>query len=199
MKKIGFYYIALIMVLFIGLSLPEHGYAGIDEGIKAYENGDYKTALKEFRKAAKAGDAGAQFYLGRMYYNGEGVSQDYEEAVKWFSKSAEQGYVGSISNTEDNRGFKSITEAVRSGNADAVRYFIKEGADVNAEIDDGPILNLAARKGYTQVVRLFIINGADVNAKDRDGNTALIDATKTYKNHIDVVKLLIENGADVNA
>ena len=29
--------------------------------------------------------------LGNCYYNGEGVTQDYEEAVEWFTKSAEQG------------------------------------------------------------------------------------------------------------
>ena len=26
-----------------------------------------------------------------MYSNGEGVSQDYKEVLKWFKKSAEQG------------------------------------------------------------------------------------------------------------
>lgn len=26
-----------------------------------------------------------------MYRNGEGVPQDYKQAVKWFTKSAEQG------------------------------------------------------------------------------------------------------------
>jgi hypothetical protein len=26
-----------------------------------------------------------------MYYNGEGVKQDYAEAIKWFQKAADQG------------------------------------------------------------------------------------------------------------
>lgn len=26
-----------------------------------------------------------------MYYNGEGVKKDYKEAIKWYSKAAEQG------------------------------------------------------------------------------------------------------------
>ena len=38
------------------------------------------------------GDAKAQYNLGLMYYNGQGVLQDYKEAVKWYRKSAEQGY-----------------------------------------------------------------------------------------------------------
>jgi TPR repeat protein len=30
--------------------------------------------------------------LGVMYYGGEGVPQDYAEAVKWYRKAADQGY-----------------------------------------------------------------------------------------------------------
>lgn len=38
------------------------------------------------------GDAFAQSDLGGMYYGGEGVSLDYNEAAKWLRKSAEQGH-----------------------------------------------------------------------------------------------------------
>jgi uncharacterized protein len=43
------------------------------------------------RKAAEQGHATAQYYLGREYYTGQGVEKDLAEAVKWFSKAAEQG------------------------------------------------------------------------------------------------------------
>ena len=48
-------------------------------------------ALDSVSKDAEQGDAIAQFNLGDMYYNGEGVSVDYQEAMKWYSKAAEQG------------------------------------------------------------------------------------------------------------
>ena len=48
---------------------------------------DFEYALD----AAEEGDADAQFSLGYMYYEGEGVSQDNKEAVKWWRLSAEQG------------------------------------------------------------------------------------------------------------
>ena len=44
-----------------------------------------------YRKAAAQGDAEAQHNLGLMYVHGEGVPQDYAEAVKWFRKAANQG------------------------------------------------------------------------------------------------------------
>ena len=44
-----------------------------------------------YQKAAEQGDASAQFNLGVMYYDGQGVKQDYFKAVEWYQKAAEQG------------------------------------------------------------------------------------------------------------
>lgn len=55
-----------------------------------------KLAAKEYAKAAKKGDPVAQHQLGMCYYNGEGVPQNDEEAVKWILKSADQGYSEAI-------------------------------------------------------------------------------------------------------
>ncbi len=46
---------------------------------------------EELIKKAMEGDAVAQNRLGICYYAGEGIEQDYVEAVKWFQKSAEKG------------------------------------------------------------------------------------------------------------
>ena len=63
-----------------------------DAGLKAYENKDYPTAIKEWRPLAEQGHARAQFILGLLYFDGKGVPQDYEEALKWFQQSADRGY-----------------------------------------------------------------------------------------------------------
>ena len=44
------------------------------------------------QNAAEQGDAKAQCDLGVMYFEGQGVAQDYAEACKWYRKAAEQGY-----------------------------------------------------------------------------------------------------------
>ena len=41
--------------------------------------------------AAKQGDSAAQCSLGLMYYNGQGVTQDYSEALRWYRTAVEQG------------------------------------------------------------------------------------------------------------
>ncbi|MBR3627629.1 MAG: SEL1-like repeat protein [Elusimicrobia bacterium] len=50
------------------------------------ENGD-SDALSSLRNFAEQGNSEAQYYLGKYYYEQE----DEQEAVKWFTKSAEQG------------------------------------------------------------------------------------------------------------
>ncbi len=48
--------------------------------------------------ATELGNAAAQFNLGYMYANGEGVPEDDKEAVRWFRLTAEQGHAGAQSN-----------------------------------------------------------------------------------------------------
>lgn len=64
-----------------------------DAGEHAYKAGDYKTALREWRPLAEQGDVHAQYQIGLMYANGEGVAQDHVEAVRWYRLAAEQGHV----------------------------------------------------------------------------------------------------------
>lgn len=68
------------------------GAQNLDAGFNAYMSGDYITALSEWRPLAKQGDAAAQFSLGVMYANGQGVPRHYVDAVKWYRLAAEQGH-----------------------------------------------------------------------------------------------------------
>ena len=63
-------------------------HAGFDEGLAAYERGDYATALKEWRPLARQGHADAQYNLGVMYANGQGVPQDKVLAYALYNLSA---------------------------------------------------------------------------------------------------------------
>ncbi len=63
----------------------------IEDALRAYRNGDYKTAFGLIKPLAEKGDATAQFNIGVMYAKGQGVQKDDSEAAKWYRKSAEQG------------------------------------------------------------------------------------------------------------
>lgn len=82
-----------IIVSMMLLVLAEPVYADeFKNGMQAYKNNDFTTALKFFKPLAKKGDPMAQYQLGLMYGKGEGVPEDFKEAVKWSRLSAEQGY-----------------------------------------------------------------------------------------------------------
>lgn len=100
-------------LLTVSTSCPAFAYS-VEEGIIAYEEGEYHFAKTCFLKAVERGRRDealflekklknkegvskgfnelavsqeyrdAALYLGKMYSNGQGVSQDYDEAVKWF-------------------------------------------------------------------------------------------------------------------
>lgn len=63
-----------------------------DDSSVATVNPDQLRAQAAIRKAAKVGNAEAQFRLGVMYGNGDGVVLDHAQAVEWFEKAAEQGH-----------------------------------------------------------------------------------------------------------
>jgi TPR repeat protein len=61
------------------------------KGSTAYQSGDYATALREWKPLAEQGDAVAQYFLGTMYDNGQGVLQDNVYAHMWMNIAASSG------------------------------------------------------------------------------------------------------------
>ena len=73
---------------------------------------------KRYRKAAELGNVNGMVSIGDMYDQGEGVTQDFTEALKWYRKAAEKnnGYamynIGII--YEYGKGVpKNIKEAIK--------------------------------------------------------------------------------------
>ena len=67
-----------VVLLLCTMSLP----ADVEPGRSAYQAGDYATALQVFLPLADAGDRDAQYWVGRLYDEGAGVDQDYEEGAE---------------------------------------------------------------------------------------------------------------------
>ena len=61
---------------------------GLKQAVWADDVSDFQETLQ----AAEQGVAEAQFNLGWMYANGQGVRQDYAQAVQWYRRAAEQGH-----------------------------------------------------------------------------------------------------------
>jgi TPR repeat protein len=161
---------------------------------KAAEQGNEEalkqtTLLSSFltaKEKAEQGDKDAQYQLGLAYKTGEGVTQDYSNALKWFQKAAEQGYAGAQHNmgamyyngwgiSQDySKAFYWASKAAKQGYAGAqyfmgVLYFIGEGL-----IQDYPNalkwFKKAAEQGHTEAqhnIGAMYYNGYGVS-KDRN-------------------------------
>lgn len=91
-KALKYHKIALnIREKIIGKEHPDTAMSYNNIGLVYKRRGDYDKALAYFNLAAKLGNAGAQYNLGRMYYNGQGIEKDYVKAAEWYQKVAEKG------------------------------------------------------------------------------------------------------------
>ena len=130
-------------------------------GIRAYNgnslsNGEYvqsyafrrdspaEVVISE-RGAAERGDASAQFKLALRYDFGEGVPQDYAEAVKWLRRAADQNFV----KAQYNLGcMYDNGQGVSQNHAEAAKWFRKAAEHGYASAQK----NLGAKYGRGQGV-----------------------------------------------
>jgi TPR repeat protein len=110
-------------------------------GLVAFKNKDYQRAYLEWKAAAGAGQAEAQFDLGVLYAKGLGVARDLNEAAAWYRKSAAQG------NAEAEFALGqmySLGWGVPRDVADAIRWF-----DLANSVDsDGPPTDWLTLEGF---------------------------------------------------
>ncbi|MDH5217483.1 MAG: SEL1-like repeat protein, partial [Gammaproteobacteria bacterium] len=66
--------------------------AEIDDAKRAYGAGEFENAAGLLRPLARDGSVEAQYLLGRMYEQGDGVARDEAEAKKLFKLAADQGH-----------------------------------------------------------------------------------------------------------
>ena len=83
---------------------------------------DDAEALKWFRMAAEQDNSKAQYAIGVMYYNGEGVTKDFAEAEKWYRKAADQDN-SSAQNAIGGMYYNG--EGVTKDFAEAIKWFQK--------------------------------------------------------------------------
>jgi TPR repeat protein len=67
-----------------------------EDGLYAYNAGDYDQASVCWQKATDKGHVEATYNLGYMYASGRGVKQDYKKASALCQKAADQGYVRAL-------------------------------------------------------------------------------------------------------
>ena len=77
-----------------------------EDGMAAYNRGDYVPAIRLFRPLAEQGNPKAQNVLGVMYRKGEGVARNSVRAFIWFSVAAARG------DAKAKAGLRSVSQTM---------------------------------------------------------------------------------------
>jgi TPR repeat protein len=72
-------------------AIQQHVQARSQLGV-LYANGQSQATFQIFQWLAEQGYAPAQYRLGEMFVNGQGIAQDDRKAAEWFNNAAEQNY-----------------------------------------------------------------------------------------------------------
>ena len=153
--------VVIAAVLFLGG--PAH--ADFMEGWRAYQRGDFKTALQQWTPLAEAGNPVAQYNVGVMYDEGTGVETNADKVIGWWRKAADQGHRMAQHNLAllflERGGDGAIQQAVTLLKRAAAAEFAPSqhslgklyAAGLGVEQDDGRALQLILKAGKAGFVK----------------------------------------------
>ena len=72
-------------------SMPAARAGAFEDGVAAYDQGQFEKAFELWLPLAQGGNAVVQFNLAALYEKGTGVPQDLKEAARWYLEAAKHG------------------------------------------------------------------------------------------------------------
>lgn len=115
---------------------------------------------EDLEKAAESGDADAQYEIGLLYYYGDGVWDDLEEAYEWFLKSAKQGHP----KAQYRVGGLCVYHFVGADNQEDFNWFLKSAKQgyPNAQVEIG--VHYSLEDNHKEAVKWFLKAAKQGNA-----------------------------------
>jgi len=114
---------------------------------KAIEWKKLSDTASETRARAEQGDAEAQAKLGSMYSHGQGVPQNYAEALRWYRKAADQGYANGQGGLAS---MYSHGQGVPQDYAEALRWYRRAADQGDAKAENAIALLYSQGQGVPQ-------------------------------------------------
>jgi TonB family protein len=74
--------------LIAAICTPLCAQASVESGIDAYSGGDYARAIHDLLPLAEKGNGDAEYYVGLMYADGQGVLKNDATALNWLLQAA---------------------------------------------------------------------------------------------------------------
>jgi len=181
---------ALLAISSAGIS-----FAGFEEAVKAYEAGDYKTAMNEWMVLAEKNDPAAMRNIGHLYRLGLGTDVNYERALHWYKRASELGFARAQANVASmylkGQGVAQdyvqaadwFTKAARNGHTIAqynLGLMYEYGKGVERSTSKALAwYNLAAKAGHPKALnKLSILVATTPDVKAQAAETQVAKETK---------------------
>lgn len=126
-------------------------------------------------------------------------SDEVYAAVRTNDLARVKTLVGSAAdaNAKDEQGDSPLLYSAAVGSADAMKYLLDKGADVNVQNGFGSTALMISATDIAKV-RLLVEHGADVNRASKQGRTALFIAAMSDQSS-EIVRYLVAKGANLKA
>lgn len=113
---------------------------------------NHQKAAQWYQKAAEQGHVKAQYNLGYLFQEGEGVQKDIHKAMYWFEKAAEQGFVDAYYNlgrfyyfdefglSNKAQAYGLFEKAAKGGYVDAnymAGFMLVRGVGIEKNLEEG--------------------------------------------------------------
>ncbi len=149
-----FYRIPCIILL-LCFVFPVLSYADqLEDAKTSIQNKDFEKALELLGPLAEENHAEAQFLLGSLYINGQGVEKDDTKGLSWIMKAAYQGY-----DKARLRAFNIYLDLTGQGDVSAMYnlgYMYLQGWGGKQDIEVGiGWLESAAKKGHVRSAKIL--------------------------------------------
>lgn len=137
---------------------------------KAFDNGDYETAISLWLPLAENGDTDAQNYLGIIYYLGLGTERDYKKALEWYERAAKAGHADAQRNYGDMINFG---RGIQKDNFQAYKWYFAASQQGNKKAESQ--IEVIAASGN-------LSPNQQMHAKI-EANEFIMDETKRFMSH----------------
>ncbi|MCB1800487.1 MAG: SEL1-like repeat protein [Gammaproteobacteria bacterium] len=185
----------VILLLLAGAARAGSQPAAFESGMQALMQGNYAEAYCQWRPLADQGYAEAQYHVGWLYANGNGLAVDLSRALEFWTAAAEQGHadaqfaVGLAYTTGDgvdrdlNRAVDWYLKAARLGHQDARDILLRLNGDRTVNLfEDHPELAYESWFGWGAEVR-----GERINVRGGPGTSHKIVASLDKGSEVRVV------------
>lgn len=185
---------AMLLITGLLLASPLVGgpaLADTKDGVDAWERGDYKIAVDQWRTAAAKGDPDAMFNLGQAYKLGRGVPVDTWKAQDYYRQAAEKGHdvaadnygLALFQNGKPREAIPYLEKASDRGDARAqyiLGTMLFNGIDIKKDwVRAYALLTRSNRSGLPQAKNALTQMDQHIPAEERRKGVAMADRMTT--------------------